>query len=116
MEQKNYGRKISVQRCTNCMGLWLKQDVLMEMKREWMSEILDIGDPSVGREYDKIENIKCPECHAVMDKVSDPEQVHIWYETCPNGHGLFLDAGEFSDLKYDTWMDRIRDLVKGVRK
>jgi hypothetical protein len=28
---------------------------------------------------------------------------------------MFFDAGEFTDLKYDTLMDRVRDFVKGSR-
>ena len=80
-----------------------------------MSEALDRGDPSVGKKYDKIENVKCPECQVVMNKVADEKQTHIWYETCPQCDGMFFDAGEFSDLKYDTLMDRLRDLIKGRR-
>jgi len=116
METRNYGRKISVQRCTNCYGLWCKPDVLLEMKKEWMSEALDRGDPSVGKQYDKIDNVQCPECQVTMNKVADEKQTHIWYETCPQCDGMFFDAGEFSDLKYDTLMDRLRDLIKGRRK
>jgi hypothetical protein len=28
---------------------------------------------------------------------------------------MYFDAGEFTDLKYDTLMDRVRDFVKGAR-
>ena len=38
LEQKTYGRKITVHRCSDCGGLWCKPEVLLEMKREWMSE------------------------------------------------------------------------------
>ncbi|MEZ5559816.1 MAG: zf-TFIIB domain-containing protein [Pseudomonadales bacterium] len=116
LEPKTYGRKITVHRCTDCGGLWCKPEVLMEMKREWMSEaVLDSGDPKLGAALDKLDNIDCPECGVRMEKTSDPRQTHIWYETCSSCGGLFLDAGEFTDLKYDTFMDRIRDLVRGRR-
>lgn len=116
LEPKTYGRKITVHRCSDCGGLWCKPDVLMEMKREWMSEaVLDAGDPRLGRVLNKMDNIKCPECDIIMDKTSDPRQTHIWYESCSRCGSLFLDAGEFSDLKYDTLMDRLRDLVRGKR-
>ena len=55
----------------------------------------------------------CPECGTEMEKGSDERQTHIWFESCPQGHGTFYDAGEFTDLKYDTFMDRLRDLVRG---
>ena len=44
----------------------------------------------------------------------DPNQPHIWYEVC-NEHGMFLDAGEFTDYKYETLLDKFRDLITGTR-
>jgi hypothetical protein len=37
-----------------------------------------------------------------MDKTFDEFQRHIWFEACPQDEGVFFDAGEFSDLKYET--------------
>jgi Zn-finger nucleic acid-binding protein len=116
MVTKTYGRKISINRCGDCQGLFVKPDVLMEMKQEWMSEVLDMGDRAVGRKLNAVDEIDCPECGTRMDKVSDPKQVHIWYEACPSCEGMFFDAGEFTDLKHDTVLDRLRDLMRGRRK
>ncbi len=116
LETHTYGRKITVHRCDHCHGLFCKPDVLLEMKREWMSEIvLDSGDAKIGRQYNELDNISCPDCAVPMDKVFDKHQTHIWYESCAQCEGMFFDAGEFSDLKYDTLMDRVRDFVKGRR-
>jgi Zn-finger nucleic acid-binding protein len=116
LETKTYGRKITLQRCSDCGGLWCKPEVLLEMKREWMSEaVLDAGDPRRGRELNKLDDIHCPSCDVLMDKTSDSRQTHIWYESCPQCGNLFFDAGEFTDLKYDTLMDRLRDVVRGKR-
>ncbi len=117
LEAKTYGRKITVDRCSDCGGLWCKPEVLLEMKKEWMSEaVLDAGDPRLGKAMNKVDDVKCPECGVTMDKVADEKQTHIWYETCPKCSNMFFDAGEFTDLKYDTFMDRIRDVVRGRRK
>jgi Zn-finger nucleic acid-binding protein len=116
MAVKTYGRKISINQCGECHGLFTKPDVLAEMKKEWMSEVLDMGDRETGKKYDALGDIDCPSCGARMDKVSDKRQSHIWYESCPNCEGIFLDAGEFTDLKHDTLLDRLRDMVKGRRK
>ena len=35
-------------------------------------------------------------------------------EVCDE-HGMFLDAGEFTDYKYETLLDKFRDLVTGKR-
>lgn len=116
LQEKTYGRKIAVHRCDDCGGIWCKPDVLLEMKREWMSEaVLDSGDPKIGQTLNKLDDIDCPECGIEMKKTYDDQQIHIWYESCTSCSGLFLDAGEFTDLKYDTFMDRIRDLVRGRR-
>jgi len=116
MEAKVYGPKISIGRCTNCYGLFVDPQVLAEMRTEWMVEaFLDIGHPKVGREYDKIDDIECPECRIPMNKICDPVQTHIWMETCPQCGKVFLDAGEFSDLKYETFLDKVKDLLRGKR-
>ena len=63
LETKTYGRKITVHRCDQCGGLFCKPDVLMEMKREWMSEIvLDTGSRQVGQQHNVMGDIDCPEC------------------------------------------------------
>lgn len=113
LENKTYGRKITVARCNGCAGLFCKPEVLAEMKEEWMSEVLDKGDSSVGKSLDSVREISCPECALAMTAKEDPKQTHIWYEECPQCNGIFFDAGEFTDWKYDTFMDRIRGLIKG---
>ena len=79
------------------------------------SVALDTGDPRVGAKLDDVPSVPCPEGHGEMLQTMDSEQVHIWYETCETCNGIYLDAGEFTDLKFRTLMDRVRDLVKGPR-
>ena len=49
-----------------------------------------------------------------MQKKSDPDQAHIWYEIC-HDHGMFMDAGEFTDFKHESLLDHFRSLIKGRR-
>jgi len=114
MEEVTYGRNMTIDRCTNCKGLWFDSGEAEALKDKWMSEFVDSGDPEVGKTYDKVEDVKCPRCGELMHKLSDPKQPHIWYEGCEE-HGMFFDAGEFTDYKYETLMDRFRDLMKGKR-
>jgi Zn-finger nucleic acid-binding protein len=114
MEEVTYGRDMTVDRCTNCMGIWFDIGEAELLKGKWMSEFVDSGDPLVGKEYNKIEDIDCPICGKRMSKVTDAKQPHIWYEAC-NEHGMFFDAGEFTDFKYETLLDKFRDLVTGKR-
>ncbi len=116
MEPQSYNDTIHVHRCNTCAGLWCTMAQLAKMKREWMSEgALDIGNPRVGERLNAFDDIDCPEGHGRMVKTTDPEQTHIWFEVCNTCSGVFLDAGEFTDLKYRTLMDRVRGWLKGER-
>jgi Zn-finger nucleic acid-binding protein len=51
-----------------------------------------------------------------MVKLIDKDQYHIKYESCPVCYGTFFDAGEFTDLKEKTVVERFKhfiDIVKG---
>ena len=50
-----------------------------------------------------------------MKQLSDPVQKHIQYEACSE-QGIYFDAGEFTDFKYETLMDIFRDFVFAIRK
>ena len=115
MESRTF-KEVTVDRCTGCRGLFCAPDTIEKMKGMWMTEaVIDMGDATVGKEYNKIDDIQCPECQVAMDKISDPEQPHIWLEACPQCSKVFLDAGEFTDLKFNTLIDRYRDWRKGKR-
>ena len=117
MNAETYGDDIFVHRCDVCAGLWCKPDALARMKEAWLAEaVLDIGDPRVGSRLDAVGDIFCPEGHGKMENSADSRQRHIWFEECTTCGGIYLDAGEFTDLKYDTLMDRVRGLLKGARR
>ena len=117
METREHGEDISIQRCNNCYGLFMEDDVLARMRDEFMVEtFLDIGSATLGKKFDKIDDIQCPVCSTQMDKIVDPEQTHIWMESCPSCNRVFLDAGEFTDLKYNTLSGKFKALLKGKRK
>ncbi len=116
LETKHHGENITVERCRSCYGMLVEEHMLVEMLSTWMSEtILDTGPASLGKKYDTIDEIDCPVCHIGMDKIVDPVQTHIWMESCPCCFRVFLDAGEFSDLKYETFSDKFKSLLKGKR-
>ncbi|MFK7914863.1 MAG: zf-TFIIB domain-containing protein [Pseudomonadales bacterium] len=111
-----YKDVIAIHRCTDCAGLFCKPEALAEMKREWMAEaVLDVGDPKVGKALNQLEDVQCPECGTRMLETADERQTHIWFEECPSCQGIWLDAGEFTDLKYDTLLDRVKSLLQAKR-
>jgi Zn-finger nucleic acid-binding protein len=105
---------VVVDRCTHCHGLWFDADEAHQLKIIKGSQDIDIGDPNVGWKWDSRTDIDCPRCGNRMHKTADPKQVHIWYEVCHN-HGMFMDAGEFKDFKFESLLDWFRSLIKGDR-
>ena len=106
---------IEVDRCTGCRGIWfdlLEREKLVHLQG---SERIDIGNPDQGAVWNQIDRIDCPVCGTRMIAMVDAEQPHVWFEACKSCNGVFLDAGEFKDLKERTLLDRLRDLFGGRR-
>lgn len=107
---------VEVDRCTNCNGLWFDAQEKEDLKRARGSEVIDVGDPGVGKQYNEVDRIDCPICHTQMIRMVDVKQPHIWYESCPVCYGTFFDAGEFTDYKEETLMDYVRAILVPERK
>ena len=105
---------VVIDRCTQCKGLWFDLGEVELLKKQWMSDYVDSGDRKVGKEQNKIRDIKCPRCGKPMAEFTDPKQPHIQYEGCEE-HGLYFDAGEFTDYKYETLMDYFRAFIAALR-
>jgi uncharacterized protein len=115
MEQVEHG-SVEVDRCTLCKGLWfdlLEHEQLKEMRG---AEAIDVGDPDVGAIFNRDDRISCPRCRGPMIRMVDPDQSHIWYESCGVCHGVFFDAGEFRDFKQHTLGDFFRRLRARERR
>ena len=110
MNEITYGGDVVIDRCTNCHGLWFDEGEAEQLKKKWMGDALDTGNPATGKKWDAVEDVACPRCGKEMEKVSDPDQPHIWYEVCRE-HGMFMDAGEFTDLKFKTLLDWVKGLL-----
>ena len=106
---------ITIDRCSNCHGLWFDDDEAHDLKDSFGSEGVDTGDPVEGKKWDSRVDINCPHCGKAMEKTADPKQLHIWYEICRD-HGMFLDAGEFADFKEESLLDCFRGWIKGNRE
>jgi len=105
---------VVIDRCESCSGLWFDHGELDILKDDWMSEFLDPGDPKIGEKFNKQTDAHCPRCNSLMVSVNDSKQSHIVYEVCAE-HGIFMDAGEFTDYKYETLLDIFKDIVHRIR-
>ena len=115
MEQVVYS-DIEVDRCTLCKGLWFDLLEHEQLKAIPGAESIDTGDPSVGAIFNRDDRIDCPRCTGPMIRMVDPQQPHIWYESCGVCHGVFFDAGEFTDYKQHTFGDFFRRLRAAERR
>lgn len=114
-EVRTLEAKVVIDRCEQCSGIWFDHGEAELLKDDWMTEFLDSGDPMVGKSHNAQTNVKCPRCNTEMETKSDPKQSHIHYEVCEE-HGIYMDAGEFTDYKYETVMDIFRDLISATLK
>ena len=106
---------IAVDRCSHCKGLWFDMLDKKDLTRMKGAESIDIGDDQVGKKFDQMRDINCPNCDHRMIPMVDKDQFHIKYESCPNCYGTFFDAGEFRDLKEHTVMERFAQMLETIR-
>ena len=99
---------IEVDRCVRCGGLWF--DVLEheELRGRAGSEAIDKGPTWQAAMHDVQGKVFCPIDGALMVRMVDAAQSHIWVESCPVCRGTFFDAGEFTDFKERTIVERFR--------
>ena len=107
--------QVIIDKCDSCKGLWFDNGEAEQLKGDWMAEFADSGDPKVGKTYNTVRDINCPRCDNAMVKLNDPKQSHLEYEACGE-HGMFMDAGEFTDFKHETLIDIFRDVVAGLKR
>jgi Zn-finger nucleic acid-binding protein len=106
---------IEVDRCTGCQGMWFDALEDRELRAKKGSEKLDTGSGKTGARHDAKGKIRCPRDGAMMIRMVDRDQPHVWYESCSSCYGTFFDAGEFRDLKQRSIGDLFRRLRKGER-
>jgi Zn-finger nucleic acid-binding protein len=93
-------RGIEVDRCLNCAGIWFDNLEAEQLKAIAGSESLDIAESVQDNGIENLSSVVfCPRCHFKMMRKLDIDQHNVWYEKCPQCHGIWLDAGEFRKFK-----------------
>lgn len=115
MEQVEY-EGVEVDRCSVCNGVWFDEGEMDQLSSSDAAKAIDTGSARQGRHLNVLDEYRCPRCGGEMLKKTDPDQTHIWYETCGDCHGSFFDAGEFRDLAQATVSDYFKRLVKPKRQ
>jgi Zn-finger nucleic acid-binding protein len=99
-----------IDRCTQCGGLWFDEFELADLTAKPGSEKVDTGPANKSNQYSQA-RLNCPKCGTSMLRMVDAQQPRIWYETCEECGGSFLDAGEFRDLKKHNLVGKIKDVL-----
>jgi len=105
-----------IDRCTICNGIWFDAGEIEIMRSKNAAAAIDTGDAATGKKANALDEYQCPRCSGAMVRVVDPQQRHIWYETCSSCNGSYLDAGELLDLSKVTIADFFKDLVTPERR
>lgn len=105
MKQIRVGQVI-VDRCHGCAGLWLdalEKDKLLADR----GSVAKADHPPEGRLSVSRPSLKCPRDKSDLICMTDPVQRHVLFESCTVCGGVFLDAGELTDLSEHTLRERI---------
>ena len=116
MEVKTHGRKIAINRCPECGGIFALPDVLEKIKEEWFADWMDYGKHHKTKAFNALKDINCPACNVAMTNIKDEKQKHLELERCPQCEGMFFDAGEMTDWKYETWSDVVKGLMAKFKR
>lgn len=93
-------QSVHVEECPQCLGLWFEEGQLREAKDEteadlvWLDFDLWSDQESFTTDWS---SRKCPQCSKNMATISYGE-TGVVVEYCINGHGVWLDKGEFQAI------------------
>jgi Zn-finger nucleic acid-binding protein len=100
-------KTVSIDHCAKCGGIWLDARELSAVMAVGGATGVDQGP--VGRTDKGFApgGRNCPRDKAALRKATDPDQPHVELDLCGECGGVFLDAGELSDLSELTLRERI---------
>jgi len=98
--KSKYLKKIKVDECPKCKGIWFEEDELRQAKDKadpdmnWM-------DFEIWKNKDKIKaesrNLPCPKCNQTLVTVEYGD-TGVKVDSCANCRGIWLDKGEFKKI------------------
>jgi Zn-finger nucleic acid-binding protein len=103
--RSHYGARLTVEHCLNCGGQWTTWGKLVALSIECAAE-LKAPESAPPPLVPAPARIQCPHCSILLDSVPStdfPTQVRAPQDLivylCPDGHGIWLDGGEFERFK-----------------
>lgn len=105
----------SANKCTGCSGMWFREDSHHKAKKIKGIEDIDQPDTNAAAVYDEVTDVNCPTCNQQLIEMVDSTQLHVEFEACPDGCGVFFDAGEFADFAEFTFIERIKQTYDTIK-
>ena len=112
-----YEAKVEIDRCPRCMGVWLDKGELEEIQqtvqRDYSKELGAPEDPvaeMLKRRDQPAAPILCPKCGGETETREYAWSSQVLVDTCVEGCGLWLDAGELEQL--EVFFERQRQRAK----
>ena len=112
---KRTHKGITVDHCPSCQGLWFDLRELEDLRKLAGSEALDPSEPHGSDDRVPASELRCPDHGQPLVRVADPKQPHVRMEKCSICYGVFLDAGEFRDLKVLTAQEYLESVFSNLR-
>jgi Zn-finger nucleic acid-binding protein len=105
---------VEIDRCTDCFGMFFDHLEKEDLKTLKGAESIDIGDDFVGARFNEILDVACPKCKIKMNHVFQEEPFLVKFESCPQCHGAYFDAGEFRDYMEEEIFEEFQDIVRHI--
>lgn len=86
---------IEVDFCDTCKGIWLDEGELAS----YVELSKDIPDLETAMETARETEMPCPKCSGFLHELEYAEGAGIFIDRCNTCNGIFLDAGEISDIE-----------------
>lgn len=101
---------ITVDRCTQCQGIWFDALELEAILERRPGRAIDLGDPNVEAKLNAMKRVPCPHCTGPMVRLVSDRHPEVKYEQCAVCGGAYLDAGELRVLEKRSIVEMLTDL------
>lgn len=104
---------VEIDRCGGCGGIWFDAFEHEELGELSGSEAIDLAPGTTAPAASGTG--LCPRDQQRLFGMVVAGQPHIAFESCGLCHGVFFDAGEFSDFREETFRESLRALFGAAR-
>jgi Zn-finger nucleic acid-binding protein len=91
-------KKIEIEYCPNCQGLWFDKGELQKIDEDVDPVFLEFR--KVPKIETQLESLLCPKCGGTkfMNKVEHDRDSHVIIDSCSQCGGTWLDSGELDAI------------------